>query len=92
VAYAAVERRREDTVSVMDEKAIGVVLWDGFTQLLQRPVCGGMRRDSDVWPCTWSLRINRQGHMVENLSCFYPIEIAQVKGILDRTIVSLPPT
>ena len=25
-------------------------------------------------------------HMVENLGCLYPIEMAQVKCILDRTI------
>jgi hypothetical protein len=48
VAYAAFQLRREDTVSVMDEEAIGVVRWDCFPQLLQCPVRGGMRRDGGV--------------------------------------------
>jgi hypothetical protein len=29
--------------------------------------------------------------MVENLGCLYPIEVAQVGCILDRTITSRPP-
>jgi hypothetical protein len=48
VAYAVVERRREDTISVMDEETIGMVRWNRFTQLLQRPVRGGMRSYTDV--------------------------------------------
>ena len=31
------------------------------------------------------------GRMVENLGCLYPIEVAQVECILDRTISSRPP-
>jgi hypothetical protein len=30
--------------------------------------------------------------MVENLGYLYPIEVAQVECILDRTVASLPPT
>jgi hypothetical protein len=48
VAYAVVERRREDSVSIMDEEAIRVVRWNRFTQLQQRPARGGMRCDTDV--------------------------------------------
>jgi hypothetical protein len=33
-----------------------------------------------------------ESRMVENLSCLYPVEVAQVGCILAHTIVSLPPT
>jgi hypothetical protein len=34
---------------------------------------------------------NRSWRMVENLSCLYPVEVAQVGCILAHTIASLPP-
>jgi hypothetical protein len=48
VAYAVVRQCREDRVSVVDKETIGVVRWNRFTQLLQRPVRGGMRCYTDV--------------------------------------------
>ena len=44
VAYALVELLREDAVAVMDEEAVGMVRWNRFAQLLQRPRGRGMRR------------------------------------------------
>ena len=37
VLYAAVELRREDAIAIMEEKAIVMIRWDGFAQLLQCP-------------------------------------------------------
>src|ERR1019366_964042 len=34
---------REDRIAVMDQELVRMVAWDGFSQLLQRPLCGGMR-------------------------------------------------
>ena len=48
VLYAAVKWRREDAIAIMEEKAIGMIRWDGFAQLLQGPGGGGMRGHIDV--------------------------------------------
>src|ERR1039458_7398662 len=34
---------REDRIAVMDQELVRMVAWDGFSQLLQCPLCGGMR-------------------------------------------------
>ena len=48
VLYAAVELRREDAIAIMEEKAIVMIRWDCFAQLLQGPGGGGMRGHIDV--------------------------------------------
>jgi hypothetical protein len=42
VPYALIELVGEDTIAVMDQEAVAIVSRDRFTQLLQRPVFGGM--------------------------------------------------
>lgn len=48
VPYALVELSGENTVPVMDEEARGVICWHRFAQLLQGPLCCGMRRDMNM--------------------------------------------
>src|SRR5215470_18240566 len=48
VLYAAVELRREDAIAIMEEKAIVMIRWDCFAQLLQGTGGGGMRGHIDV--------------------------------------------
>src|SRR5262249_21276708 len=45
MAYVEVELRGENAVAVVQEKAVAVVSWYRFAQLLQGPLRRGMRRD-----------------------------------------------
>ena len=48
MAHALINRFGEDGVPVMDEYAVRVVSRDRFTQLLDRPLSGGMRCHIDM--------------------------------------------
>src|SRR5262245_22351942 len=43
-----IESVRENAITVMDEEAVAMIRWDRFAQLLQSPLCRGMRRDVDM--------------------------------------------
>ena len=49
VCNGSIELGRENAITVMDEKAVAMIRWDGFSQLLQCPRCSGVRCDIAVY-------------------------------------------